>query len=106
MEQKHRFDETCRYEEGFTIPNWNRLLDGKVVIVVGASYGMGKKMAQVMVEHGAKVLATARGLEKLEAAVAEIREATGGEIAAMSADISKSSTARQYLTRLWNSTEP
>ena len=43
MEQKHRFDETCRYEEGFTISNWNKLLDGKVVIVVGASYGMGKK---------------------------------------------------------------
>lgn len=90
MEQKHRFDETCRYEEGFTITNWNKMLDGKVVIVVGASYGMGKKMAQVMVEHGAKVLATARGLEKLEAAVAEIREITGGEIAAMAADISKS----------------
>lgn len=40
---EHRIDETCRYEEDFTIRNFNKMMDGKVVIVTGASYGMGKK---------------------------------------------------------------
>ena len=57
----HRIDETCRYEENFTITNFNKMMEGKVVIVTGASYGMGKKMAEVMAEQGAKVFVTARG---------------------------------------------
>ena len=60
MPEKHRFDETCRYEENFTIPDFSRMLDGKVVVLTGGSYGMGKKMAEVMAEHGAKLFITAR----------------------------------------------
>jgi 3-oxoacyl-[acyl-carrier protein] reductase len=86
---KHRIDETCRYAEDFVIPNMNKMMVGKVVVVVGASYGMGKKMAQVMVEQGAKVFVTARGKEKLDAAINEIRQKTGGEIEGMVADSSK-----------------
>ena len=76
---EHRIDETCRYEEDFTIRNFNKMMDGKVVIVTGASYGMGKKMAQLIVEQGAKVFVTARGKEKLDAAIADIKEKTGGD---------------------------
>lgn len=45
MPEKHRFDETCRYEENFTIPDFSRMLDGKVVVLTGGSYGMGKNLA-------------------------------------------------------------
>lgn len=86
---EHRIDETCRYEEDFTIRNFNKMMDGKVVIVTGASYGMGKRMAQLMVEQGAKVFVTARGKEKLDAAIADIKEKTGGDITGITADSSR-----------------
>ncbi len=85
----HRIDETCRFEETFVIPDMNRMMDGKVVIVTGASYGMGKKMAELMVQQGAKVFVTARGKEKLDAAIADIKEKTGGEITGITADSSR-----------------
>lgn len=90
MPEKHRFDETCRYEENFTIPDFSRMLDGKVVVLTGGSYGMGKKMAEVMAEHGAKLFITARGQEKLDAAIQDIREKTGAEVTGTTADSSRS----------------
>jgi NAD(P)-dependent dehydrogenase (short-subunit alcohol dehydrogenase family) len=46
--------------------------DGKVVIVTGASRGIGKGIAQAFVQAGAKVMMTSRKLETLQAAQAEI----------------------------------
>ena len=40
-----------------------KMLDGKVAIVSGASYGMGFSMAQLFAKEGAKVVMTARGKE-------------------------------------------
>jgi len=85
----HRIDETCRYPENFVIPDLNRMMEGKVVIVTGASYGMGRRFASLMVEQGAKVFVTARGKERLDEAIEEIRKTTGGEIEGMVADSSK-----------------
>ena len=62
-----------------------KMLDGKVAIVSGASYGMGRTMAEVFAREGAKVVMTARGREKLEAAARELRE-EGYEVTAVSAD--------------------
>ena len=50
-----------------------KMLDGKVAIVSGASYGMGQTMAELFAKEGAKVVMTARGKDKLDAAVEEIR---------------------------------
>ncbi len=51
-----------------------KMLDGKVAIISGASYGMGKTMAELFCEEGAKVVLTARGREKLDAAVKELTD--------------------------------
>ncbi len=51
-----------------------KMLDGKVAIVSGASYGMGYSMAELFAKEGAKVVMTARGQEKLDAAVKAIRD--------------------------------
>ena len=51
-----------------------KMLDGKVAIISGASYGMGKTMATLFAEEGAKVVMTARGKEQLDAAVKEITD--------------------------------
>lgn len=51
-----------------------KMLENKVAIVSGASYGMGFSMAELFAREGAKVVMTARGQEKLDAAVKQIRE--------------------------------
>ena len=51
-----------------------KMLDGKVAIVSGASYGMGFSMAELFARESAKVVMTARGQEKLDAAVKKIRD--------------------------------
>lgn len=49
-----------------------KLLDGKVAIVTGASYGMGRSIAEMFADEGASVVMTARGKDRLDAAVAGI----------------------------------
>jgi len=66
---------------------YRRALAEKVVLVTGASRGIGLAVARTAAEAGAKVLLVARDAEKLEAAVAEIR-AAGGEAHAHAADLS------------------
>ncbi len=66
---------------------YRRALAGKVVLVTGASRGIGLVVAQTAAEAGAKVLLVARDAEKLEIAVEGIREA-GGEAHAYPADLS------------------
>lgn len=47
-------------------------LDGKKVVVIGGSYGIGYASAEMVVEAGATVAIAARGAEKLEAAAAAL----------------------------------
>ena len=47
-------------------------LNGKVVIVTGGSGAIGSAICKRFAKAGAKVIAAARTLEKLEAVVAEI----------------------------------
>ncbi|WP_110032865.1 3-oxoacyl-ACP reductase FabG [Hoeflea marina] len=52
-------------------------ITGKVAIVTGGSKGIGKGIAQVLAEHGARLMVVARGREAAEQAVGEIRDAGG-----------------------------
>ena len=61
------------------------MLENKVAIITGASYGMGQTMAELFAREGAKVVMTARGQEKLDAAVAGIR-AQGYDVTGVVAD--------------------
>ncbi len=60
---------------------------GKVVVVTGATSGIGKATALKLAESGAKLVLAARTAEKLEETKAEI-EAKGGEAHIYSVDIS------------------
>jgi 3-oxoacyl-[acyl-carrier protein] reductase len=64
---------------------------GRSVIVTGASKGIGKGIARVFANHGAKVLIVSRDLAQAEEAAAEIRAsmgAGGGIASAVAADVS------------------
>lgn len=59
-------------------------IKGRSVVVTGGSKGIGKGIARVFANHGARVLIAARTLGDAEKAAAEI----GGKTSAVSADVS------------------
>jgi NADP-dependent 3-hydroxy acid dehydrogenase YdfG len=52
-------------------------IENKVVLITGASSGIGEATARLLASRGAKVLVGARRTERLEKIVAEIRDAGG-----------------------------
>jgi 3-oxoacyl-[acyl-carrier protein] reductase len=65
----------------------SEVLKDKVVLVTGASRGIGRAVAGVLAAQGATVVLGARDAARLEAAVKEIREA-GGRAEALTLDVS------------------
>ncbi|NIP83948.1 MAG: SDR family NAD(P)-dependent oxidoreductase, partial [Gemmatimonadetes bacterium] len=48
-------------------------IDGKVVVITGASSGLGEATARHLAERGAKVVLGARRVDRLETLAEEIR---------------------------------
>ena len=63
-------------------------VEGKVVVITGASSGIGETSARYLASKGAKVVLAARRIENLEKIAAEIK-ANGGEAAIMQTDVTK-----------------
>ncbi|KUJ62738.1 oxidoreductase [Flavobacteriaceae bacterium CRH] len=63
-------------------------LNGKVVVITGASSGIGKAIALKLAEHGAKVVLGARTKEKLAALADQIKK-TAGEVEYIATDVKK-----------------
>lgn len=62
------------------------MLEGKVALVTGASAGIGRATALVMVGHGARIVAVARREEPLRSLVDEIRS-SGGDASWIRGDV-------------------
>ncbi len=62
-------------------------INGKKALVCAASKGLGRACATSLAREGAAVTIVARNPEPLKAAAADIRAATGSEVATVAADI-------------------
>lgn len=72
-------------------------LKGKIAIITGGSDGLGRASAEKLAAEGVKVAIAARRKQHLEKAADEIRKATGGEVYAHVADISRAADCEAYV---------
>ncbi len=72
--------------EAPTEENLRRVLAGRIVVVTGASSGIGRATAGLLAHHGAHVMLVSRTRDKLEALKREI-EADGGKASVYPADL-------------------
>ncbi len=63
-------------------------LEGKSIVVTGASSGMGKAIVELFVKEGAHVVAVARRKERLEQLAASLEDAAG-KVVLFAGDVSK-----------------
>ena len=80
------------------------MLRDKVVIVTGASSGIGYATALALSKSGAKVAAGARRVDKLESLKNEVQE-NGGEILIKNLDVTKKEECDSFInlvTKTWN----
>lgn len=72
----------------------NKILDGRVALITGASRGIGRAVAKCFAEQGAQVILTARTQAALEEVDDEIR-ALGGKATLVPCDLTKFDTIDQ-----------
>lgn len=61
---------------------------GKRAVVTGGSAGLGRALANVLVDHGASVAIVARGQQALDATAQEL-QARGGKVLAIASDVTR-----------------
>jgi NAD(P)-dependent dehydrogenase (short-subunit alcohol dehydrogenase family) len=72
--------------EALNDTNLRRVLNGQIVVVTGASSGIGRATAELIARHGAHVMLVSRTRDKLEALKQEI-EGRGGRATVYAADL-------------------
>src|SRR5215469_13043202 len=86
-------------EEALTDRNLRAALEGKVVLVTGASSGIGRAVAGHMARHGAHVQLVSRTAEKLQELKSEI-EGAGGRASTYPTDLSDMEACERMVARV------
>ncbi|KAI0072976.1 NAD(P)-binding protein [Panus rudis PR-1116 ss-1] len=76
-------------------PNHIPDLTGRVAIVTGGNTGIGKETIKALLEHNAKVYLGARSKSKAEAAIQDLKDATGREAIWLELDLSSLASVRK-----------
>jgi NAD(P)-dependent dehydrogenase (short-subunit alcohol dehydrogenase family) len=82
-----------------TPQNVRRVADGKVVVITGASSGIGRAVANALGASGATIIGVARGVEGLEEMKAEA-EAQGATVHLYPTDLSDPGACKEMLERV------
>lgn len=72
------------------------MLQGKIVLVTGASQGLGRALALAYAKEGASLVVNSRSEEGVRPAAEEV-EGLGAEVLAVAADVSKGEDARRLV---------
>jgi len=75
-------------------------LNGRVVLVAGASQGMGRACAEAFAAEGAIVAMCSRTDKTLQAAAAEVRKGSRVEVFAKAVDVSDAGQVRSFVAEL------
>lgn len=73
-------------------------IEGKVVVITGASSGLGAATARRLASEGARAVLAARRADRLEALVQEIRDG-GGEAVAATTDVTRRDDVKKLVDR-------
>lgn len=71
-------------------------LDGKAIVVTGASSGIGAATAELLVRQGARVLAVGRDQDRLKASVDRV-SSDGGECHSLALDVTEADAAERIV---------
>lgn len=74
-------------------------MQGKLVLVTGASSGLGKHFGQVLAHAGATVVLSARNVEKLQQVLEQV-QASGAVAHAVAMDVSNSSSVKNAMAQI------
>ena len=75
-------------------------LNGKVAVITGGSEGLGRACALKFAQEGARVAICARRKEILERTAEAIRNATGADVLAVPADVTKAEQVEGFISQV------
>uniref|UniRef100_A0A8C1YP19 Retinol dehydrogenase 12, like n=2 Tax=Cyprinus carpio TaxID=7962 RepID=A0A8C1YP19_CYPCA len=76
-------------------------LDGKTVIITGANTGIGKETAIDLAKRGARIIMACRDTEKAEAALKEVKDASGNQdVVTSRLDLADSKSIREFAEKI------
>src|SRR5216117_1817470 len=93
LNQRHLFFQVAMARRNHVMSN---TIEGKVVVITGASSGLGEATARLLSAQGASVVLGARRVDRLQSLAGELT-ARGGKAFAMATDVTRRDEVKQLV---------